>query len=298
MGPSTSVVRENAPNSGDRTAYSRARRANSSHMERQYLVQQNSRRAAAACGPPPRPPPPQRQRQQVHLHLQQQQQQQRQQQRQWQRQQWQPLDRLLVIVEGLSDMRAVQRAAPAADVFVLGSATHAAVGSVAAPEVVSQLRGAAASGRYAAVVVLTDPDVAGRQARVALDEALPGLLRHAFLPAPAATAAAATKRHEAGNIGVEHAQAAAIAAALAAARLSDPLRAAFGRQDLLDAGLAAPMNQAVRNPRAGTPPAAAAAPPAAAALPGSVRSTGRALACGRRLARRGRPPSARRRGAT
>jgi ribonuclease M5 len=51
----------------------------------------------------------------------------------------------------------------------------------------------AAAGRYpGGLILLMDPDVAGRQARRALDDHLPGCL-HAFLPSPLATAAAATK---------------------------------------------------------------------------------------------------------
>lgn len=49
-----------------------------------------------------------------------------------------------------------------------------------------------AASRFRGIIVLTDPDVAGRQARRQLDDALPGCL-HAFLPSPLATASAATK---------------------------------------------------------------------------------------------------------
>lgn len=41
--------------------------------------------------------------------------------------------------------------------------------------------------------MLTDPDVAGRQARATLDERLPGRCVHAFLPSPLAVASADTK---------------------------------------------------------------------------------------------------------
>lgn len=57
----------------------------------------------------------------------------------------------------------------------------------------------AAAARYpGGVLVLTDPDVAGRQARRALDDRLPGRCLHAFLPTPLATAHTAT-RYEAAQ---------------------------------------------------------------------------------------------------
>ena len=94
--------------------------------------------------------------------------------------------RCLVVVEGLNDMRAVRRAAPSTDVYVLGSSTL-----VDSPRVARELEQAAA--RYpGGLLVLTDPDVAGRKARVALDARLPGRCRHAFLPARHAAARNAT----------------------------------------------------------------------------------------------------------
>ncbi|KAL4427952.1 hypothetical protein ABPG75_002041 [Micractinium tetrahymenae] len=132
-------------------------------------------------------------------------------------------------------MRAVRRAAPGAAVYVLGTATAAC-----SPQLVQDLR--AAASRFRGVIVLTDPDVAGRQARRQLDEALPGCL-HAFLPLPLATAGAATKHHEEGNVGVEHAAPEAIRAALAAPRHSDPQRQAFSREQLLAWGLVAELGE-------------------------------------------------------
>ena len=60
---------------------------------------------------------------------------------------------------------------------------------------------------FDAVYTLLDPDVAGRQGRNKLEEAFPGQLWHAFIPARLATARQATRHHEEGNIGVEHADA-------------------------------------------------------------------------------------------
>ncbi len=93
----------------------------------------------------------------------------------------------LVVVEGASDAAALRRAVRA-DVFVLSSASTA--GSAAT---LARLRELSAARHHAAgVVVLLDPDVAGRQARLALDMALPGC-RHAFVPAALATSVRATR---------------------------------------------------------------------------------------------------------
>jgi len=91
------------------------------------------------------------------------------------------------VVEGGSDAAALRRAVRT-DIFVLGSASTA--GSAVT---LARLRELSAAQHHAAgVVVLLDPDVAGRQARLALDMALPGC-RHAFVPAAMATAARATR---------------------------------------------------------------------------------------------------------
>ncbi|KAL4445435.1 hypothetical protein ABPG77_011260 [Micractinium sp. CCAP 211/92] len=175
----------------------------------------------------------------------------------------------LVVVEGVNDMRAVRRAVPGAPVYVLGTATVAGsqhvvqaspgaaglqvpkpsfypstllllVPPITPPRKPQELKAAAA--RCRGVIVLTDPDVAGRQARRQLDDALPGCL-HAFLPSPLATAGAATKHHEAGNVGVEHAAPEVVRAALAAPRRSDPQRLAFSREQLLAWGLVAELGE-------------------------------------------------------
>ena len=96
----------------------------------------------------------------------------------------------------------------------------------------------AVRARESSVVVLTDPDVAGRQARNILDERLGGCW-HAFVPVPHARARAAVRAKEEGDIGVEHAAPAAIQRALTAARRSAAARAAFTRDDLQGLGLIA-----------------------------------------------------------
>ena len=82
-----------------------------------------------------------------------------------------------------------------------------------------------------AAVVLTDPDAAGRAARGDLARALastsPSLpIYHAFIPLREATAASDVRQKVAGNVGVEHASPAVLAAALRGARKSRPQAAA------------------------------------------------------------------------
>lgn len=106
--------------------------------------------------------------------------------------------REVVVVEGLHDRQAVLRAVDA-EVWVLG-------GDRPARSTLAELKRAATTR---GVVVLTDPDGPGERIRRRVADAVPGA-RHAFL-----TRAEAQGAH---SIGVEHAQPAAIAAALQAAR--------------------------------------------------------------------------------
>lgn len=92
----------------------------------------------------------------------------------------------VVVVEGQRDAAAVRRAVRA-NVFVLGGAQDTASALGGLRRLLAQRGGAARD-----VVVLLDPDFAGRQGRQALDAALPGC-RHAFVPAPCATSAGATR---------------------------------------------------------------------------------------------------------
>ncbi|WDM02914.1 DUF4093 domain-containing protein [Alicyclobacillus cycloheptanicus] len=104
----------------------------------------------------------------------------------------------IVVVEGLHDRQAVERAVTA-DVWVLG-------GDRIARKTLSELRRAA---HRRGVIVFTDPDGAGERIRRRVDEAVPGC-RHAFLPRSAAVSAR--------GIGVEHAAPEDIARALLHAR--------------------------------------------------------------------------------
>lgn len=90
--------------------------------------------------------------------------------------------------------------------------------------------------------MLLDPDVAGRQARNTLHEAVPGCW-HAFISVAEASAASAVRMKEAGDIGVEHASVSAIQRALREAR--QPSSQGFTRDELLALGLISPMHQRV-----------------------------------------------------
>ncbi|KAL6776176.1 hypothetical protein ACKKBG_A20145 [Auxenochlorella protothecoides x Auxenochlorella symbiontica] len=136
----------------------------------------------------------------------------------------------VVVVEGANDRRALLRAVQA-KVIVLGSAT-VALSAIPSPTLAA-LR---AAGN--AATILTDPDVAGRQARNALEELLEEPW-HAFLPVRHCTSLSATPCHEVGNVGVEHASPEALRLALAAARPSSPERTAFTRERLEALGLVA-----------------------------------------------------------
>jgi len=116
-------------------------------------------------------------------------------------------------------------------VFVLGTATHAGD-----EEILGTLRAAAA--RCNGIVVLTDPDVAGRQARNILDMKLGGCL-HAFIAVTKAQAQNAIRQKDAGDIGVEHASPTAIRHALATLHRSDVHTKTFTREALQELGLIA-----------------------------------------------------------
>lgn len=122
--------------------------------------------------------------------------------------------------------------------FVLGTATHAGY-----DHILGQLKEAAA--KYKGILVLTDPDVAGRQARNLLDTKLEGCW-HAFVPVLAATAQAAIRSKEQGDIGIEHARPEVIIEALKRATQSKPQRAEFSRERLQQLGLINPMHEMVR----------------------------------------------------
>lgn len=97
---------------------------------------------------------------------------------------------------------------------------------------------------YRGVLLLLDPDVAGRQARNILTAALPEVW-HAFVPAPVALAAEAVGFKEAGNVGVEHATPGTLRRVLSRRRRSEPGRKEFSREELQELGLIAVVQEKV-----------------------------------------------------
>ncbi|GGJ14277.1 ribonuclease M5 [Alicyclobacillus cellulosilyticus] len=135
----------------------------------------------------------------------------------------------LVVVEGLHDKQAVQRAVDA-DVWVLG-------GERIPRHVIQELRRAAA---VRGIIVLTDPDGPGERIRRRLDGLIPGC-RHAFVPRSRAVSAR--------GVGIEHADPAVIRAALVRAGSRPEADAAaprFTLADLAAAGLVAGPHAAAR----------------------------------------------------
>ncbi|GAX85184.1 hypothetical protein CEUSTIGMA_g12602.t1 [Chlamydomonas eustigma] len=134
----------------------------------------------------------------------------------------------IILVEGLSDSRAVQ-AAINAPVFVCGGSAMRAEWAQTDLPLLRTL------GRT--LVVLTDPDQEGNQIRIAITEKLPEA-RHAFLPVLEAISTQANRRHEAGNVGVENAGPEAIRACIFAATPSfEATRKEFDQSFLVEQGL-------------------------------------------------------------
>lgn len=140
---------------------------------------------------------------------------------------------ILVVVEGLSDQRAVRKAV-SAQVFVLHGASKSSAAATA-----QLLKQRASKG--VRVVALLDPDVAGRQSRTIVDSCLSGQCLHAFIPVHQATAASDIRRKSAGDVGVEHATPMQIRQALTNPRPSCPGRKEFCRADLVSWGLVVEM---------------------------------------------------------
>ena len=116
-------------------------------------------------------------------------------------------------------------------VYVLGTATRAGD-----PEVHNELL--SLLKQYKGIVLLLDPDVAGRQARNMLNKAIIDCW-HAFVPSPLAQATQARGYKEIGNIGVEHAPPKAIMEALKRRRRGVEGRTEFSKEKLCELGLAA-----------------------------------------------------------
>lgn len=160
----------------------------------------------------------------------------------------------LVVVEGINDATAVQRAfRPRRGCRVLKGAYDAAAGHYDVPDaVVADIARISASGTR--VVVLTDSDVAGRQMRGKIVREAPGAY-HAFLGTHLSSAKEDTATHRAGNVGVEHASVENLRNAVAGARRAacaggsaGVSRREFSREDLERWGLCGP-NSGAPDPR-------------------------------------------------
>lgn len=175
----------------------------------------------------------------------------------------QRLPGVLLVVEGLNDMRAIKRCLEVdvrtryillqystlgtwADihhdmnvmqVYVLGSATRSF-----GLDTINDLKQITAN--YKRIVLFLDPDVAGRQARNEIDRQIQGCW-HAFLPTRLATATVRKKYKDVGDIGIEHASPKAIITGLARSRMSRA-NDIFSRDYLVELGLIAPLHQRVR----------------------------------------------------
>jgi 5S rRNA maturation endonuclease (ribonuclease M5) len=152
-----------------------------------------------------------------------------------------------IAVEGANDARAVRAAVrPRHGVVLLKGAYDSKSGHHVVPaDVIDALSRMARNG--VDVVVLTDADVAGRQLRTRVALEVPSAL-HAFIGAHESVAREATKWHEAGNVGVEHATPTAVRRALFGARRAHcggknkgVTRDAFNREHLEKCGLCGPL---------------------------------------------------------
>lgn len=119
---------------------------------------------------------------------------------------------------------------------MLGSATKATD-----REVLDRLR--AMKETYLKIVLLLDPDVAGRQARNEIEGKISGCW-HAFVPTIDATAKADTKYKEEGDVGVEHAKADNIIRAIFGSRQLANSNL-YSRDGLISVGLIAPLHSRV-----------------------------------------------------
>jgi len=151
--------------------------------------------------------------------------------------------RLVIVVEGGADVRAVRMKAnvskASAKVVAIrhrGAFARAQTGEMDIKrERMDEIE--AMSEKYdAPIVVLFDADTAGRQLRNAFLKRFPRAT-HAFLGAHASSAKADGKWHAAGNVGVEHGEGKDILLAIANAREAKFDRREFARDDLATWGL-------------------------------------------------------------
>lgn len=162
---------------------------------------------------------------------------------------------VVIVVEGINDARNVRRYLDV-DIYVLGSATK--TGTSATREELRDIQ-----SRYRRIVLLLDPDVAGRQARNDIDRLLDGnkvrvgrlgcfvagcntergltvsciivacfQCWHAFIPTSSAMLGRETKYKGVGDVGVEHASGEAVRQAILRSRLSRTGKAAAGDMEV------------------------------------------------------------------
>ena len=126
----------------------------------------------------------------------------------------------VIIVEGKDDTAKIKQAIDADTIETNGSAVD--------DRIIDQIRHAQ---QKRGVIIFTDPDYPGQRIRHIVSNAVPGC-KHAFLTKTEARA----KRDK--GIGIEHASAAAIKAALSDVyQLDDSYKSEIKRDDLLDFGL-------------------------------------------------------------
>ena len=120
---------------------------------------------------------------------------------------------------------------------MLGSATQAMNPS-------SMRKLEASCEKYSRIVLLLDPDFAGRQARNEISRNVDNCW-HAFVARPRATAREATKYKGEGDVGIEHAHPKEILYAISQSRKSSIGINRFSREELIGLGVIAPMHQRV-----------------------------------------------------
>lgn len=142
----------------------------------------------------------------------------------------------VIVVEGRDDTAKIRQAVDADTIETNGSAVN--------DTVIKQIKHAQAKR---GVIVFTDPDYPGNRIRHIINQAVPGC-KHAFLPREAARA----KNPDHKSIGIEHASAEAIQAALRGVySLADEEYAEITRDDLLSAGLIGSSKASARRERLG-----------------------------------------------
>lgn len=144
----------------------------------------------------------------------------------------------LVEVQSVRAMICLLYSCMAVQVYVLGSATKSS-----STQVIDTLK--KMQSKYDRIVLLLDPDVAGRQARNDIHREIKDCW-HAFVPCLQATAKAATKYKDEGDVGIEHSSQRDIARAIFTSRKGVDSVKYFDREQLISLRLIAPLHERVR----------------------------------------------------